>query len=304
MNTTFIISGGAGRVVTSIPALEKFHRLNPKDDFKVLVHGWIDLFWSHPLLQGRTFEINQKGVFEQHIKDNNTIVPEPYHLRSFYNQEKNMIQAFDEIINKTEDHSDLTLPNLYVSTTESLLTEEIFNDIRGDSNKKIVVFQPFGSGCKLLNNKLHDNTHRSLTLDNYLSISNALKDKCNIIYASSPEFKPDDGNASISQWNPYLRVLTSFILKCDYFIGCDSVGQHIARAHNKPGTIIMGSTNEKNFSYPDHFKIVRKKDREPIYNPYRLVEAEIDFIDRMNEGINSFSDEGVQKIIQIIQEDL
>ena len=50
-NTTFVISGGAGRVVTAIPALEKYHRQNPDDDFKVLVHGWIDLFWSHPLLQ-------------------------------------------------------------------------------------------------------------------------------------------------------------------------------------------------------------------------------------------------------------
>ena len=43
-NTTFVISGGAGRVVTAIPALEKYHRLNPHDDFKVLVHGWVDLF--------------------------------------------------------------------------------------------------------------------------------------------------------------------------------------------------------------------------------------------------------------------
>ena len=37
MNTTFVLNGGAGRVIASIPALEKFHRLNPQDDFKILV---------------------------------------------------------------------------------------------------------------------------------------------------------------------------------------------------------------------------------------------------------------------------
>jgi len=56
-NTTFIITGGAGRVIAAVPALEKFARLNPDDDFKVLVYGWESLFWSHPLLQDRTFSI-------------------------------------------------------------------------------------------------------------------------------------------------------------------------------------------------------------------------------------------------------
>ena len=48
MNTTFIINGGAGRVVASIPVLEKFARLNPDDDFRILISGWENLFWSHP----------------------------------------------------------------------------------------------------------------------------------------------------------------------------------------------------------------------------------------------------------------
>ena len=39
MNKTFIINGGAGRVISAIPALEKFHRKNPENDFKVLEIG-------------------------------------------------------------------------------------------------------------------------------------------------------------------------------------------------------------------------------------------------------------------------
>ena len=68
-NTTFVFSGGAGRTIAAIPALEKYARLNPDDDFKVLIHGWCDLYWSHPILQDRTFDVNQKGSFELFVKD-------------------------------------------------------------------------------------------------------------------------------------------------------------------------------------------------------------------------------------------
>ena len=40
MNTTFLLSGGAGRIIAAIPALEKYHRLNPDDDFRVVIYGW------------------------------------------------------------------------------------------------------------------------------------------------------------------------------------------------------------------------------------------------------------------------
>ena len=78
MNTTFVINGGAGRVIAAIPALEKFARLNPENDFKVLIYGWESLYWNHPVLQKRTFGAVGKGTFEMFIKDNELIVPEPY----------------------------------------------------------------------------------------------------------------------------------------------------------------------------------------------------------------------------------
>lgn len=307
MNTTFIISGGAGRVVSSIPALEKYHRLNPHDDFKVLVHGWHQLFWSHPVLQNKTYEANQKGTFELHIKENKAVFPEPYHSYNFYNQKKNLIETFDEIINQTEDHSDLSKkPNLYTSEFEFKQTQQIFNEIRNQNdNKKIIIFQPFGSGCKLVNGYPFDNTFRSLSPIHYVKISNALKDKAVIIYASAKELKPnDDQNIDISQWNPYFRVLPGFIQQSDYFIGCDSVGQHVARAFDKPGTVIMGATNDINFSYPGHFKVVRKDDRTPLYNPWRLSDGDVEFIDRMNEGITDFTDQEVDELIDLIRQDL
>ena len=38
MTTVFIIDGGAGRAIAAIPALLKYHRLNPKKDFRILIH--------------------------------------------------------------------------------------------------------------------------------------------------------------------------------------------------------------------------------------------------------------------------
>ena len=85
MNKTFIINGGSGRVITAIPALEKYHRLNPDDDFKVIVHGWESLYWSHPILQQRTIGVHQKDIFEQYIKPRQVICPEPYYQYDYYN---------------------------------------------------------------------------------------------------------------------------------------------------------------------------------------------------------------------------
>lgn len=306
MNTTFIISGGAGRVVTAIPALEKFHRLNPNNDFKVLVHGWVDLLWSNPILQDRTFEANQKGTFDLHIKDYNAIEPEPYVLNSFYNQKTNLIEAFDEIINNTNDHSDLNRPEIHLSNFEKKQAEEIVSTIRAEHpNKKVVVFQPYGSAIKFVNGEPFDNSNRSLLFDHYMQISEALKDIATIVYASPKQFmSSDDTNIPINNWNPYFRILPALIKQCDYFIGVDSCAQHIAYGLNKPGTVIMGGTVDKNYTYPNHFKIIRKADKLPVYNPIRLCNAENDFVDRINSGIMDFDQQEIKQIVEFVRNEI
>jgi len=36
MNKTFIINRGAGKVITAIPALEKYHKLNSNNDYRII----------------------------------------------------------------------------------------------------------------------------------------------------------------------------------------------------------------------------------------------------------------------------
>lgn len=304
-----MINGGAGRVIAAIPALEKYHRLNPNDDFRVIVHGWESLYWSHPLLQNRTFGIAQKGLFELLIKNNRVICPEPYLKYGYYNQELSMAEAFDEDINQTNDHADLTDPQLYISSLERNSVNKIIRDKKEETGKsRVLVIQPYGSGIGISNNRPYDSSHRSLDVDEYLKLINKIQEvnkDALIFYFGGQEFRHPGDNITVNFENlPVdLRFFMSLISECDYFVGCDSVGQHMARAFNKPGLIIMGSTDEKNVSYPDHFTIYRNG-KSPTYSPIRLTGIDCDFADRLNDGIMNFNDQQIEEIAEIVSRGL
>lgn len=307
MNTTFIIDGGAGRVTNSIPAFEKYYKLNPDDDFKILVHGWESVFWSHPILQKRVFGSNQKGNFEHIIKKTKIISPEPYRNYRFFNQQINLVEAFDEEINKTIDHSDLNYNCLHLSVTEIAKSKQYVNDIKTKQRKnKMVVFQPFGSSAELINNECFDRTNRSFATSDYFKIVQSLSNDTVVFYASHPSFRHPNDNISISfdEIGLYHRTLMCLIYHCDYYIGCCSVGQHIARTFNKPGLVAMGGTNEINFSYPNHFTIYRKKNINPKYIPWRVSDVDCEFADRENEGLMNFSDDELKEMISIIKKNI
>lgn len=309
MDTTIILNGGAGRIITAIPALEKFAKLNPNDNFKVLIYGWESLFWSHPLLQNRTFSIGQKGIFEQYIKNNKVIAPEPYFTYGYYNQQLSLIEAFDEEINKTKDHSDLSYPKLFLSQLEKNSVKKIIRDIKQKHNKnKILVIQPYGSGMSIVNNRPYDSSNRSLDVDDYLKIVNKIEEKNKdvlIFYFGNKEFKHPADSISIylDELPIDLRFYMALINECDFFVGVDSVGQHMTRALNKPGLIIMGSTSEKNVSYPEYFTFYRN-DKKPEYSPIRLSGLDCEFADRMNDGVMLFSDKQIEEIANIINKNL
>jgi ADP-heptose:LPS heptosyltransferase len=307
MNTTFIINGGAGRVIAAIPALEKFAKLNPTNDFKVLVHGWESLFWSHPLLQQRTFSIGQKGSFDMFIKNNQVVCPEPYYIHGYYNQQLSLAEAFDEEINSTSSHADLEPPALYLSTAEDNAVAKIISENKIARNKsKVVVIQPYGSGIGMSNSKPFDSSHRSIDVDDYLSIIKKINIDTLVVYFGPKEFRHpgDDISINIDAYNPDLRMYMALIKQCDYFVGCDSVGQHMARAFNKSGMVIMGSTDEINVSYPDFFRIYRNNNMKPAYSPIRLSGVDCEFADRLNNNIMKFNTDQIEELANIINREL
>ena len=113
MKKAIFINGGLGRQICSIPALEKLYATT--DDFIIVVEGTVEAFQGHPYLYRKTYPIWTKNLFEDQLKHCEIITPEPYRLNSYFNQKSHLIEAFDEIINNTTDHSDLTIPNLYLN---------------------------------------------------------------------------------------------------------------------------------------------------------------------------------------------
>ena len=302
MNTTFLLSGGAGRIIAAIPALEKYYRLNPNDDFRVVIYGWENLYWNHPILQSRTYGIGTKGVFDNLVKQNRLVSPEPYHVYGYYNQKLSMAEAFDEVINETHDHSDLTKPNLYLHSSEIATTRNMIGEALQQRNRsRFIVYQPYGSGIQMINNRPHDPSGRSLDVDAALELGSLMSRDAVVLYFGPNEYIHPGDNFMLNAKNipnVDLRFYMAMVSQADAFIGVDSVGQHMARAFNIPGLIMMGSTFEVNVSYPDHFRFYRNGIK-PTYSPIRIGGIDCDFADRANDGVMAFNQRHIQEIYDI-----
>jgi ADP-heptose:LPS heptosyltransferase len=101
-----------------------------------------------------------------------------------------------------------------------------------------------------------------------------------------------------------LRGWAAIIEHADYFVGCDSVGQHMARAFDKPGTVIVGSTFAINTTYPDYFQIIEKEGVEKVYSPIRISGLDGHLADRLNDRCMDFNEKEVDDIFMKIVSDI
>jgi len=302
MKKVFVINGGAGRVICALPALQKYYKKHGPD-FYILSESGIDFFVGHPELQDLAFELNHKGLFENIIKPNDLVSIEPYREHGYYNQKRSLSESFDWLINNTEDHSDLEKPKIVLSKLEEINALDAINNVKEyHGKKKTVVIQPFGRGCTLhKSGHTIDPSSRSLSTDDYFYISEKIRKKYNLITFNELKFDNDQNmyvDTNIRQWS-------AIIESADYFVGIDSVGQHMAYAFDKPGSVILGSTFAENISYPNHFNILEKKDVKRKYSPIRIHGLDGELIDRYNDTCMDFTrkelDEITNKILSHIK---
>ncbi len=307
MNTTFLLTGGAGRIICAIPALEEFHQQNPNDDFKVLIHGWSNLYDSHLLLQNRTYDINQKGVFDLIVRNSILKVPEPYHENLYYNQRCHLVEAFQREI-LVDEYSPDVIPKLYLHSNEDATAQRMIQQALMKFKKKnFIVFQPFGSG---MTDNFEDPTERSLTKAGFEHLTGLMAENLDAVILYMGDLKFDvfkNENVLLTAKDipgADLRFFMAMIKNCDYFVGVDSVGQHMARSFNVSGTVVLGSTFETNVTYPDWFKVYRKSGFKPTYNPIRIAPFDAELTDRINSGIMNFTRAEIEDIFTIINDDL
>lgn len=304
MKKIFYIDGGAGRVIAAIPALLKYARLNPDKEFNVVVAAWDYMFWGIPELQDRTYGLDTKGVFDNVIKNADQIIsPEPYRNPSYFRQEINLVQAFDREINNTTDHSDLGIPKLVFNQQERMVAVNTVNDLKNLQKKqKTIVIQPFGRGAKLDKENVYDDESRSLNSKDYLFLVKRLAQRYNLIFFGDKEFQLKEDTYT-GKYAADLRQWSAMIAEADYFVGVDSVGQHIARAVGTPGSVIFGSTYPINTSYPDYFNIIDRCNRRK-YSPIRLTGLDVSLTNRLNEATMSFSEKELIEVFNSIVTDI
>jgi len=306
MKTVFVIDGGAGRAICSIPALLKYAKNNPNDDFTICVYGWDNLFWGLPELQERTFNADNKGIFDRFFLNATRVIsPEPYRLPEYYRQTLHMTEAFDKLINETDDHSDLENIKLILNKNEELSALGVLSDMMKEpsrQNKLNVVIQPWGSTARKVGEYTIDDTSRSLESGDYVKLVNRLSEKYNLIYFGDKMLVPQNEHVT-AKIEGDLRFWAAMIEACDYFIGVDSVGQHFARAFNKPGTVILGSTFAENISYKDHFNIFEKSGIKK-YSAIRINNIDSHLADRLNDTRMQFNDEEFEQLCNSIEKDI
>lgn len=276
----FFINGGYGRVLCSIPALENYEKESGDKDFIIVCEGGTDAFKGHPKLDDRAFDVWHKQLFKDKLKDRDIKSLEPYRVWEYYNQKCNLSQAFDIEINR-QGIRELQRPSLYLSKDEILVGKKLIKEVKEKLKKeKVIIIQPFGRGIQQIDNHLVDQTGRSIEIaDLKILIRKLQEHNFGIIMMSevmidfsNEKFKDEVAvpqNISLRQW-------ASAIKFADHFLGCDSVGQHIAYAMETLSTVVTGPTYPINISYPDcdYFEIVDLGMHDRIYDPIRIMPDE------------------------------
>lgn len=299
MDTVIFIDGGLGRAISAIPSLIKFHNKNKDQDWVILAPAWGPIYWSIPELQDRVYTGDEKGIFDNLIKKTKKFIhPEPYHNPRYFRQEIGLFEAFDEEINLTTDHKDLGPPVLKFNRAEKLWAQKIHTELRQKQGKKYnVVIQPFGRGVRVENNKIIDDAARSFHPDSYMLLVKKLSAKYNLIFFGDKEFQlSQDTFTAKMDANIDIRMWAALINSCDYFIGVDSSGQHMARATNTPGSVFFGSTFPINTSYPNWFKIFEKNPEQRKYSPIRIAGLDCVLADRMNNNLMDYNSKDLDPI--------
>jgi len=307
-STAFFINGGAGRVIASIPAFELYEKENPNDNFIIVCEGGTDFYKGHPTLYKRVFDHWHKGLFETYIKDRNCVSPEPYRVWEYYNQKCSLSQAFDiEINNKGVRHLDR--PTLILNKQEIVSAANVVEEVKQVTGfDKVLVVQPFGRTIENIGSFRIDTTSRSFQLNNIIDIIDQLRKEYGVIIMSehpvSIDKTPNTQYPVAQPEIPDMRIWAGIIEVADYFLGCDSLGQHIVKALGKTATIVTGSTYPVNISYPEdkNFDIIDVGDGKRIYAPIRLTIEEEQ--DRMNDEVMELDKTQIDKILKSVRDKL
>jgi hypothetical protein len=303
MKKAFFINGGAGRVLCAIPALEHYKQ-HVDPTVVIVVEGWLELFFNSAILRDNVYPVNHKGLFQDKLLDREIITPEPYRLNAYFTQKCNLIQAFDILINDLKEIPKTKEFKLDISRVDQAYGYNLINEIKNQTGRqKVVVFQPLGSGAAVNGNFLLDTSGRSFELKDIVHITKELTKHYVVVLMTNINIPVNENMGAVVP-NANLLEWMGIINAADYFLGCDSMGQHYAHALGKPATVVIGSTFPENISYPDskNFTVIDNGKDARRYIPMRITQ---DFVgDRNNQDAMVLTDKTVEQVIKSVTDKL
>jgi ADP-heptose:LPS heptosyltransferase len=186
---------------------------------------------------------------------------------------------------------------LNLSLHEKRKAYEIIEEAKSKHNKsKTIVLQPYGSTATPHAFGIFDDSLRSIPEPMLNYFIKKLSKDYNLIFMGAKEFheirtyKPDP--------DPNLREWAAIIGAADYFVGCDSCGQHICKALNKKASVVIAGTHRMNVTY-DGFHII-ERDVEFYPDSMRISGFQAHMSSRLNEPRIQFTQEEIEIAYQDI----
>jgi hypothetical protein len=147
-----------------------------------------------------------------------------------------------------------------------------------------------------------DEGGRSFEYQNVIAIIRKLQKKYAVIYMGEHQlnFEAEGLQPVASPQGASLRDWAAIIAEADVFLGCDSVGQHLAYTAEKPAVVVVGATCKENISYPNEpkFEVLDMGEGARIYDPIRISMDEVTH--RNNDGIMAMNNKIEDVIVESV----
>ena len=283
------VDGGIGRVICSIPAIERLAQREP-DRKIIIITTHPDVFKENPSIH-RVYNLTSNYLWDDVIKHGEFVYTEPYYNYLYYTQKHHLIQAFDLLINGSEE---LETPTLYLTKEEVKWGEKLIEDIRKDHNKPVGVLQCFGAGAFIDGDKeFKDESCRSLFPNQVEMLMDELTDAA--IFVNASHIPIDFTNVWQQQFT--MRQLFSVIKASDFVVTVDSFSSHVGACFQKPGILILGATHKENVAYP-HYQLIQRQGYPKGYSPNRFGGE----IERHDDRAMCFSEEELKDLAKDISD--
>ena len=251
--------------------------------------------------------MDEEDLFTNIVKDGEVIKLEPYFRSEYFNQECSVIQVFDLEINGKHSIGNKT-PKIYFNPSENTKSKNFIEALKHEYKKdKVLIIQPYGQSAQVFPDGIFDECNRSFAIENVTTIASRLKKDYIILFMGPLRLNISNvingvniNDNSIIYLDATLRDWAGYIKFADHFLGCDSVGQHLAKSVNQRSTVVIGGSCPINVSYPndDKFTVFDIGKEQRVFNPMRITFDKKS--SEANKGIMKMDDATIDKIIDNI----